>query len=127
MPYSVKFNVAENYVDLKYEGTVDLNDFKKVFLAYIDHPSFCKNMDLIIDFTMTHKMIDPADMVSFLSFQESFESKRGRDYNIVVVCNSEEAFKQVSHVLDYAKAMPYDVGVFMTRDEGLRWLADKKK
>lgn len=127
MPYTVRFNKEDNYCCVKYEGAVTLVDFKKVFLSYIEHPDFCKNMDLIVDFTMTEKMIDPADMIAFLSFQESFETKRGRNYNILVVCNTEDAFNQVSHVLDYAKAMPYKIGIFMTMDEGLQWLFAQKK
>lgn len=126
MPYNIEFNRAENYCYVSYEGAVGLADFKKVFLAYIDHPEFVRNMDVVIDFTLVDEMAPSFELLKFFEFQQAFEEKRGDDYRVIVVCNSQEAFSQVTDLSEYAKNMPYEVGVFMSREEAFKWMKEGK-
>lgn len=124
MPYNIEFNGEQNYCWVTYEGSVGLVDFKKVFLAYIEHPEFVKNMDVVIDFTLVNEMAPPVELLKFFEFQQAFEAKRGDHYRVIVVCNSQEAFSQVTDLAEYAKDMPYQIGVFMSREDALKWMQE---
>lgn len=124
MSYRIEFNQADNCCYIYYAGNVTLIDLKRVFLDFIEHPNFKKDMNLFVDFEMAEHTCSPAELINFFSFQELYEDKRGRNYKVVFVCPQEEAFSQTMNLVEYARSMPYSINVFRSKEEAFNWLKE---
>lgn len=121
MSYRIEFNQKFNYCYVYYAGNVTLLDLKRVFLDFLNHPSFVRNMNLLVDFEMAEHACSPAELINFFSFQDDYEEQRGIGYKVAFVCPKENAFKQIKNLLDYARSMSYSSKVFYDKQDALAW------
>lgn len=116
------FYPEKNYVEVAFTGDMTFEIMQTAFVSLINHPEFVKNINVILNFSGSGQMVSQADMVKFFSFQEDYESRRGEDYRVAVLCNDKKDFAQLKILADYTRAMPYEVMVFLDKAEALKWI-----